>query len=193
MMRQIPACIRVLAIAAAAIVLLAAPAAAQSVRADSAAADGYAPARTPWDHPDLQGIWDSKTQTPLERPAEFADKEFLTAEEVAALERQTIEAVGRDERAEAGTVADVEGAYNNAFSTFYATQVVETGRTSLIVDPPDGRIPYTADARQRVDAEAGAAAGHARRRGRAGGSPGRPLSRLYAPLHLTAVCVQPAR
>ena len=154
MMRQIPACIRVLAIAAAAIVLLAAPAAAQSVRADSAAADGYAPARTPWDHPDLQGIWDSKTQTPLERPAEFADKEFLTAEEVAALERQTIEAVGRDERAEAGTVADVEGAYNNAFSTFYATQVVETGRTSLIVDPPDGRIPYTADARQRVDAEA---------------------------------------
>ena len=151
MILRFPAAICVLAIAAAGIMLTAAQAAAQ---ADVAAADGYAPTQTPWGHPDLQGIWDSKTQTPLERPAEFADKEFLTAEEVAGLERQTIEAVGRDERAEAGTVADVEGAYNNAFSTFFATQVVETGRTSLIVDPPDGKIPYTADARQRVDAEA---------------------------------------
>ena len=154
MIRHFPAGIRVLAIAAAGIVLAAAPAGAQAVQAGAGAADGYAPARTPWGHPDLQGIWDSKTQTPLERPAEFAGKEFLNAEEVAALERQTIEAEGRDKRAEAGTVADVEGAYNNAFSTFYATQVVETGRTSLIVDPPDGKIPYTADARQRVEAEA---------------------------------------
>ena len=154
MIRHFPAGIRVLAIAAAGIVLAAAPAGAQAVQAGADAADGYAPARTPWGHPDLQGIWDSKTQTPLERPAEFAGKEFLNAEEVAALERQTIEAEGRDKRAEAGTVADVEGAYNNAFSTFYATQVVETGRTSLIVDPPDGKIPYTADARQRVEAEA---------------------------------------
>ena len=154
MIRHFPAGIRVLAIAAAGIALTVAPAAAQAVQTDAAAADEYAPARTPWGHPDLQGIWDSKTQTPLERPAEFADKEFLTADEVAALERQTIEAAGRDERAEAGTVADVEGAYNNAFSTFYATRVVETGRTSLIVNPPDGKIPYTADARERVDAEA---------------------------------------
>jgi hypothetical protein len=74
----------------------------------------------------------------------------LTQEEVDALERETVEAAGRDERAETGTVADVEGAYNNAFSTFFAAKVVGTGRTSLIVDPADGKIPYTPAAKQLV-------------------------------------------
>ena len=133
--------------------LSASTAAGQEVFASSASADDWMPARTPWGDPDLQGIWDSKTQTPLERPEEFADKEFLTEEEVAAFEQRTIEAAGRDERAEAGTVADVEGAYNNAFSTFFATKVVGTGRTSLIVDPPDGKIPYTPEAQERASAE----------------------------------------
>ena len=110
--------------------------------------------RTPWGDPNLQGIWDSKTQTPLERPEEYVGREFLTDQEVLALERQTVETPGRDERAERGTVADVEGAYNNAFSTFYGTKVVETGRTSLIVDPPDGRIPYRPEAQKQVDQEA---------------------------------------
>ena len=115
----------------------------------------------------------------------MAGKEFLTAEEVAALERQTIEAVGRDERDEAGTVADVEGAYNNAFSTFYATKVVETGRTSLIVDPPDGTIPYTAEARQRVDAEAARRRAH---REDADGPEDRPSDRC---LGFTLPCTSP--
>tara|TARA_Y100000588_G_C14130772_1_gene871495 strand:- start:21 stop:1043 length:1023 start_codon:yes stop_codon:yes gene_type:complete len=109
--------------------------------------------RTPWGHPDLQGIWDSKTQTPLERPEEYANREFLTAEEVTALEQGTIESKGRDERAEPGSKADVEGAYNNAYSTFYGTKVVGTGRTSLIIDPSDGKIPYTPEAKQAASDE----------------------------------------
>ena len=127
---------------------------AASSEADAGSSDDWTLAQTPWGDPDLQGIWDSKTQTPLERSDEHAGKEFLTEEEVSALERQTVEAAGRDERTEPGTLADVEGAYNNAFSTFFATKVVETGRTSLIVDPPDGKIPYNPGARKRVDDDA---------------------------------------
>ena len=119
--------------------------------AESGDRDPWTPTETPWGDPDLQGIWNSKTQTPLERPDDDAGKEFLTAEEVSVLEQQTLEGPGRDTRAEPGTVADVEGAYNNAFSTFFATKVVGTGRTSLIVDPPDGKIPYAPAARTRVD------------------------------------------
>ena len=126
------------------------PAFGQEVLAD--AADEWAPARTPWGAPDLQGIWDSKTQTPLERPERYAGREFLSAEEVESLERRTIEDEGRDRRAEAGTVEDVEGAYNNAFSTFYATRVVETGRTSLVVDPTDGKVPYRPEMREQAEA-----------------------------------------
>ena len=62
--------------------------------------DGWVPARTPWGDPDLEGIWNSKTQTPLERPDRYAEREFLTDEEVATLERQNVENPGRDERAE---------------------------------------------------------------------------------------------
>lgn len=144
-----------------------------------------APPRTPWGDPDLQGIWNSKTQTPLERPDQYAGREFLTEEEVAALERQTFENPGRDERAERGTVADVEGAYNNIFSTFFATKVVATGRTSLIVNPSDGKIPYTAEARTRVADDA------ARRRATrddATGPEDRPSDRC---LGLTLPCTSP--
>src|SRR5438477_11988306 len=100
--------------------------------------------RTPWGEPDLQGIWDSKVITPLERPAKYADREFLTDEEVAALERQSQETPvgkGRDVRAARGTEADVEGAYNNIFSTGQGTRYVGSKRTSLIIDPPNGKLP----------------------------------------------------
>jgi hypothetical protein len=116
--------------------------------------DGWVADRTPWGDPDLQGIWSSKTQTPLERPDNLADREFLTDDEVSTLEQQTRENPGRDERSERGTVADVEGAYNDIFSTFFGATVVETGRTSLIVDPPDGRVPHTAEAKARLDKQA---------------------------------------
>jgi len=108
--------------------------------------------RTPWGDPDLQGIWTDEYQTPLERPAKFAGREFLTDEEVADLEQKASAAPGRNARLERGSVADVEGAYNDAF-TGRGTKVIRTRRTSLIIEPKDGRIPpLTPDAQKRAEA-----------------------------------------
>ena len=107
----------------------------------------WQPPRTPWGVPDLTGIWDSKNTTPLQRPEEYADREFLTEEEVAALDGERVaveqadEAQGRDVRAERGTPEDVEGAYNNIFSTSIGQRYSRHRRTSLIIDPPNGRLP----------------------------------------------------
>ena len=108
-----------------------------------ASPDGWEAPKTPWGAPDLQGIWDSKSTTPLERPADLADREFLSDEEIAAVEaaRERRAREGRDVRAERGTEADVEGAYNNIFSTFVGVSYSRTRRSSLIMDPPDGRLP----------------------------------------------------
>ena len=117
------------------------------------AADAVAELRTPWGHPDLQGIWTGGyILTPLERPDEYDGREFLTEDEVAALEQGAEAVPGRDARAERGTVADVEGAYNDAY-TGRGKQVVRTKRTSLIVEPPDGKIPFTPEGRKRRETE----------------------------------------
>ncbi len=101
-----------------------------------------APPRTPWGKPDLQGTWDFRSITPLQRPEELANKEFLTASEAAQLERDAVERNRfLDERpAERTTVGGDVGAYNN-FWMDRGTTTVGTRRTSLIVDPPNGRIP----------------------------------------------------
>ena len=112
--------------------------------------------RTAWGAPDLQGIWDFRTITPMERPEELGDQEFLTAEEAANLEQATVD---RNEqllqaearRTEAGGNV---GAYNN-FWMDRGTRTVSNRRTSLIVDPPNGRVPpVTADGQARKDAVA---------------------------------------
>ena len=122
----------------------------------AAVEDGWMPPRMPWGAPDLQGIWSGKTMTPLERPERFAGREFLTDDEVAVLEREATTEPGRDARAAKGTHVDLEGAYNDVF-THRATNVVRTRRTSLIVDPPSGRVPpLTPQGRQRLEAAAGA-------------------------------------
>ncbi len=114
------------------------------------AADFEAP-RTSWGDPDLTGIWSpGYILTPLERPADFGDREFLTDEEVAALEGAQDASAGRNFRPDSGTVADVEGAYNDEF-TGRGKDVIRTRRTSLIVDPPNGRIPpRTSEAVARI-------------------------------------------
>lgn len=106
--------------------------------------------RTPWGAPALTGIWSpGYTLTPLERPETYGNREFLTDEEVYALENEQVASEGRNFRPDGGTVADVEGAYNDEF-TGRGTEVIRTRRTSLIVDPSNGRMPpLTADAQAR--------------------------------------------
>ncbi len=106
--------------------------------AQSPTAAPPAPALTTlWGDPDLQGIWTDETDTPLQRPARFAAQEFFTEAQRADIDRLRSELLGRERRAERGTERDVSGSYNNAFVSFKRTGP----RTSLIVDPPNGRMP----------------------------------------------------
>jgi hypothetical protein len=107
--------------------------------------------RMPDGHPDLQGIWTNGTITPLERPSEFANKPFFTAAEAAAYEKQVRERNNGDRR-DANPDSDLATGYND-FWWDRGTKVVSTLRTSLIVDPPDGRLPaLTPDAQKRAAA-----------------------------------------
>jgi hypothetical protein len=125
-------------------------------RASSAARTPAVP-RTPDGHADLQGIWDYRSATPLERPAQFAGRETMTAEEVDAYERRAAER-------EDGRPPDdprTEQSVHPSWWLDYGKTVVKTRRTSLIVDPPDGRIPpLIAEAKERIAARRAAAQSH---------------------------------
>jgi hypothetical protein len=133
-----------------------APAAAQNSAAPQTEESGWTAPRTPWGDPDLQGIYRYEAAIALERPAQFKGREFLTEEEIA--QRQQVETEQSAKR-----LAGVEGAEvgrrsveespirGNEYNSFWQ----DHGRprrvyrqTSLIVEPRDGRIPYTADARK---------------------------------------------
>jgi hypothetical protein len=108
--------------------------------AQSASIGGdYTAPRTSFGHPDLQGVWSNAVITPLERPPELGDKAFLDEDEAEALEAARVAEINRDQRSD-DAEADVLNAYND-FWWDSGTEVVATRRTSLIVDPPDGRVP----------------------------------------------------
>ena len=128
-----------------------------------AAAQESTISRTSWGDPDLQSVWDYRTVTPLQRPEDQLDKEFLSEEEAASIEEENL---ARDanlltrapQRTSASNQVDRRedgspGFYNN-FWLDRGTTAVATRRTSLIVDPPTGRLPaMTPDAQRRADSE----------------------------------------
>ncbi|HZM92108.1 MAG TPA: hypothetical protein VFB92_01755 [Vicinamibacterales bacterium] len=148
MRHRVPASAGVIALIAL-IVVISALLAGQSANESPAVSSQSAASRTPWGDPNLQGIWTDVYETPLQRPAKYAGRDFLTEDEVAALDQQRSAILRRDHREPKGSERDVSGAYNAVFET-----VKPTGRrTSLVIDPKDGRIPaYTDDARKRMDA-----------------------------------------
>jgi len=127
-------------------------------------------ARTPWGDPDLQGLWTNSTITPFERPSNMSGKPVLSEQEAAEYEKETNEARDADNRG-GGTDADLARSYNQ-FWYDRGTKVVASRRTSLVTDPPDGRVPaLTPDGQQRADARASS-----RRRSPADGPEDRSLA-----------------
>ena len=128
------------------------PTAAQSPAASvkAAAPTSASVLKTPWGEPNLQGIWTDESDTPLQRAPKYANQEFFTEAQRAELDKERAALLGRDRRVERGTELDVAGAYNAQFMS-----VKHTGaRTSLIVDPPNGRIPpLTPEAQKLAAAE----------------------------------------
>lgn len=88
------------------------------------------------------GVWDFRSLTPLQRPRELAGKSVLTVEEAAAYERERVALLDKDRRTGDGlsSAGDVANAYNE-FWWDYGKELTDDRRTSLVVDPPDGRIP----------------------------------------------------
>ena len=134
----------VVATAVAVVSLAALPVAGQ---APAAAADTWTPPHTSWGHPDLQGIWTNETITPFERPDELSGKEFLSEEEASELEQQTAQKnAAADGTSPPGTV----GGYNR-FWFDSGSEVLSTRQTSLVVDPPDGKVPVRPEAEAKRD------------------------------------------
>jgi hypothetical protein len=106
--------------------------------------------RTPDGQPDLQGIWNNATLTPMERPAQYAGKATLTAQEAEAFEKEELGNVNADRR-DGSSVTDVNRAYNEFWRD--RGKITPDRRTSLIIDPPDGRVPPLTPAAQKRAAD----------------------------------------
>ena len=124
---------------------------------------------TPWGHPDIQGVWDRHSITPLERAPELGGRELFTDAEIAQLEKQAV-LTNTDEARQDDKARDVATAYND-FWWDRATKTT-TRRTSLIIDPADGRIPaLTAAAQARAATEGTRAVGSLGTGGRGANDP----------------------
>jgi hypothetical protein len=127
------------------------PVAGQAAKAAAKVIKSWTPPRMPDGHPDLRGFWTNSTVTPLERPKELGTKEFFTEDEAIAYEKQRVQ------RENSQAADDIH--YDNVlWQTEKYAKVLSNRRTSLIFDPPDGRIPpLTAKGQQRAVEEAAAA------------------------------------
>ena len=114
-----------------------------------AAAPAQDAPRTAWGAPDLQGVWDFRTITPLQRPEDLGDKAFLTEEEAVEREQAAVERDIRlwNQEARRTEAGGNVGGYNN-FWMDRGTRVIGTRRTSLVIDPPNGRLPEVTEAGQ---------------------------------------------
>ena len=145
------------------------PAAAQDASADAP--------RTPWGAPDLNGVWDFRTLTPFERPEALADQAFFTEEEAAQYEADRLAAFEVRDSIEP---ADGVGNYNQ-FWFDPGDKVSETNQTSLVIDPPNGRVPpLNATAQAKFDAEMKAREGTNRHEPTPGGWVGDLGSGMFA-------------
>ena len=124
------------------------PTLAQTPAPAAAAAPPPSALKTPWGDPDLQGIWTDESDTPLQRPARYANQEFFTAAQRAELDAARAAVLGQDRRADRGTENDVASGYNSAFWSWKRIGA----RTSLIADPPNGRIPALTPQAQKMGA-----------------------------------------
>ncbi len=113
------------------------------------ASESWTAPKTPWGDPDLSGIYTNTTLTPFERPADLGDKAFLTEEEVAELESGRAEQIeGLHARPASETQAGGSiGAYNLHWMEL-GMKVVGSRSTSLVVDPPNGRVPVRPEAEE---------------------------------------------
>jgi hypothetical protein len=118
--------------------------------------------KTPWGDPDLQGVWNDATSTPLQRPDHIGSKDVLTDEEAAEFQKELANDLDRDRR-DGGAAVDVNRAYNEHWMDSRRLKITPDHRTSLIVDPPDGRIPALVPlSPEREKAKAARAAANAR-------------------------------
>ena len=112
--------------------------------------DEYRVPRTPDGQPDLQGIWTNDTLTPFERPTALGNRAFLSEEEAEEIEKRAVERAARaNENRPASTAPPPKGASVGGYNYFWleeVTSVVGTRRTSLVIDPPDGRVPLRPEA-----------------------------------------------
>jgi hypothetical protein len=118
----------------------------------------WEPRRTPWGHPDLQGIWNNVTATPLQRSNQLKDKALLTDEEAADLARQ---AARREAESEARPTAEQTAGQRTGYASsiwFETTHSLSQNRTSLLVDQEDGRLPPLAPEGQKIAQELAQAA-----------------------------------
>ena len=112
------------------------------------AGEAGAPPRTAWGAPDLGGLWDFRSLIPLERPSEFEGRDTLTEEEATVFAQRTIESRNGDNRS-GNAAADFERAYSDVWWDWESDLAGD--RTSLITDPPDGRIPAPVPDAVRLD------------------------------------------